>query len=243
MNDFGANKENLIKANINFSSNNKEQERRSKGRNLLGIADDYVVVDIETTGLDVSCDEIIEVAAARVREGVVIDKFASLIKPEQRINQFIVNLTGITNEMVERAPSSAMALRAFVDFVGDGLVVGHNVNFDINFLYDNCATKIGHIFSNDFLDTMKLSRRLFANEKQHRLTDLINRFGIGSVVEHRALGDVIQTQKCYEYMLCYLLEHNIKMRHLLAYGKSFSRKQGKISRNIFDDMDNLFADW
>jgi len=235
-------KENVIKTSINFASNNKEQERRLKGKNLMGIADNYVVVDIETTGLDVSCDEIIEVAAARVRDGVIIDKFTSLMNPEHRINEFIMDLTGITNEMVENAPPSEIALQAFVDFVGDGLIVGHNVNFDINFLYDNCEEKIDYIFSNNFLDTMRLSRRLFAKEKQHRLTDLVNRFGIGSIVEHRALGDVLQTQKCYEYMLSYLMDNNIKMKHLLAYGKSFSRRQPKISKNIFDDMDNLFAD-
>lgn len=242
MNDFVASKENFIENSINFSSNNKDQERRAKGKNLIGIADNYVVVDIETTGLDFSCDEIIEVAAARVRDGVVSEKFSSLIKPENTINEFIVNLTGITNEMVKGAPPSEIVLKDFVDFVGKGLIVGHNVNFDVNFLYNNCREKIGYVFANNFIDTMRLSRKLFANEKQHKLTDLINRFGIGTVVEHRALGDVLQTQKCYEYMINYAIKNNVKMKYLLANGKLFSERKNKINENIFDQMDNLFAD-
>ena len=144
--------------------------------------------------------------------------------------------------MVKTAPPPVIVLKDFVDFVGKGLIVGHNVNFDINFLYNNCREKIGYIFANDFIDTMRLSRRLFANENQHKLTDLINRFGIGTVVEHRALGDVLQTQKCYEYMINYSIKNNVKMKYLLANGKPFSERKRKVNEKDFDYMDNLFAD-
>ena len=241
MNDFDVVKINDSEDSLTFS-NNKSQGHKLKGRNLIGRADNYVVIDIETTGLDADCDEIIEVAAARVRAGAVSEKFSSLIKPENTINEFIVNLTGITNEMVKTAPPPVIVLKDFVDFVGKGLIVGHNVNFDINFLYNNCREKIGYIFANDFIDTMRLSRRLFANENQHKLTDLINRFGIGTVVEHRALGDVLQTQKCYEYMINYSIKNNVKMKYLLANGKTFSERKRKVNEKDFDYMDNLFAD-
>ncbi|NLU44147.1 MAG: hypothetical protein GXX11_04600, partial [Acholeplasmataceae bacterium] len=80
------------------------------------------------------------------------------------------------------------------------------------------------------------------NEKQHKLTDLINRFGIGTVVEHRSLGDVLQTQKCYEYMINYSIKNNVKMKYFLANGKLFSEKKRKVNENNFDYMDNLFSD-
>ncbi len=242
MNNFESKNVNSIMNNLQFAGSNARQVRKAKGKNLMGIADDYVVIDIETTGLDVRCDEIIEVAAAKVEGGIIIDKFTTLIKPENRINAFITELTGITNEMVENAPPAETALQSFVDFVGDGLLIGHNVKFDINFLYDNCQDKIGYNLSNNFLDTLRLSRMLFAQEKQHKLTDLINRFGIGRVVEHRALGDVLQTQKCYEYMLGYSVDHSMKLKHLNAQEKSSLRGQANIKKKIGSEMGNLFAD-
>ena len=217
-------------------SNKGIQERDLKGKSLVGIADNYMVIDIETTGLDVNCAEIIEVAAAKVEEGIIVKKFTSLIKPEKEINAFITDLTGITNEMVATAPTAENVLQDFVNFIGSGLIIGHNVNFDINFLYDNCQEKIGYTFSNDFLDTLRLSRILFANERQHKLSDLIKRFGIGQVVEHRALGDVLQTQKCYEYMLGYVIDNGVKMRRL--YGSSRRKKK----ENIVSNMDSLFGE-
>ena len=241
MNNFESAKANNIRTSLQFSSNTARQERNSKGKSLMGIADNYIVIDIETTGLDVSCDEIIEIAAAKVEDGIIVDKFASLIKPENRINALIIELTGITNEMVETAPTAEVVLQAFVDFVGDGLLIGHNVNFDINFLYDNCQEKIGYNLSNNFIDTLRLSRMLFAQEKQHKLTDLINRFGIGRVVEHRALGDVLQTQKCYEYMLGYSVDHSVKLKHLSTQVKASLRGRRKTKKNIVSEMGNLFA--
>ena len=219
-----------------FFSNNRNQERELKGKSLIGIVDNYVVIDIETTGLDVCCDEIIEVAAAKVEEGIIVKKFTSLIKPEKEINAFITDLTGITNEMVATAPTAENVLQDFVNFIGSGLIIGHNVNFDINFLYDNCQEKIGYTFSNDFLDTLRLSRMLFGKERQHKLSDLIKRFGIGQVVEHRALGDVLQTQKCYEYMLGYGIDNGVKMRHLYGSGRR------KKKENIASNMDSLFGE-
>ena len=217
-------------------SNKGIQERDLKGKSLVGIADNYMVIDIETTGLDVNCAEIIEVAAAKVEEGIIVKKFTSLIKPEKEINAFITDLTGITNEMVATAPTAENVLQDFVNFIGSGLIIGHNVNFDINFLYDNCQEKIGYTFSNDFLDTLRLSRMLFGKERQHKLSDLIKRFGIGQVVEHRALGDVLQTQRCYEYMLGYGIDNGVKMRHLYGSGRR------KKKENIASNMDSLFGE-
>ena len=115
MNDFDVVKINDSEDSLTFS-NNKSQGHKLKGRNLIGRADNYVVIDIETTGLDADCDEIIEVAAARVRDGAVSEKFSSLIKPENTINEFIVNLTGFTNEVEKAPPLFKIFLKIFFVF-------------------------------------------------------------------------------------------------------------------------------
>jgi len=110
--------------------------RESKGRSIIAFPSGYVALDIETTGLDPSVDEIIELAAIRVRDGVRADTFASLVKPRNTISGFITELTGITNDMVSGAPRVESILPQFCEFIGGDVVVGHNVNFDINFIYD-----------------------------------------------------------------------------------------------------------
>ena len=174
--------------------------RPHKGRSLLAAVDDYVVIDIETTGLAPLFSEIIELGAVRVVNGVVTARFETLVRPAGVISAFITDLTGITNAMVQTAPEITLALPRYLDFIGDGIMIGHNVHFDVNFIYDHCQRWLNRPFPNDFIDTMRLSRRLYQGVKGHRLSNLVRRFGIGGTVEHRALSDVLKTQQCYEYM-------------------------------------------
>ena len=108
-----------------------------------------------------------------------------------KLSPFIATLTGISNEMLASAPSLVPTLSKFIEFLGNYTIVGHNVNFDINFIYDACVNNLGVAFSNNFIDTMRLSRRIFSEEKHHRLSDVSKRFSIGENVEHRALSDAI----------------------------------------------------
>lgn len=181
-----------------------------KGRSLMRLLSDYVVLDIETTGLSPARDEIIEIAAVRVRNGEVVGKFASLIRPERPISLFITDLTGISNGMVVGAPSVAEVLPRFLDFVGSDVVIGHNVSFDIGFLHSNAMRCLGRGFSNDYVDTMRLSRRLFPGESHHRLSDLEHRFGLHNASAHRALSDVLLTNDCYRYMCRYIIGHGLE---------------------------------
>lgn len=111
-------------------------KREQKGKSLLDSIDNYIVIDLETTGLDPSYDEIIEFAAVRVENGAIISEFQSLVKPSFPIDGFITELTGITNEMLSSAPSVDTVLPSFLDYVGQSTIVAHNANFDVNFLYD-----------------------------------------------------------------------------------------------------------
>ena len=175
-------------------------EGRLKGRSLLQFPEDYVVVDLETTGLDPKNNHIIEAAALRIRHGQEAGTFSSFINPGVVLAPFITGLTGITDAMLENAPPIEEVLPAFLDFIGGDIVVGHNVNFDINFIYEASVALTGRPFSNDFVDTLRLSRRLYREERHHRLSDLIVRFHIGDTVDHRALSDVRQTDQCLRYM-------------------------------------------
>ena len=123
----------VIEIGINKSTNIRDK----KGQSLLLFPNEYIVFDIETTGLDASYDEIIEIGALKIKNNEIVDKFTSLIKPKYPIDEFITELTGITNEMVKDAPLINEVLPRFIDFIGDEILVGHNINFDINFVYDN----------------------------------------------------------------------------------------------------------
>lgn len=174
--------------------------REQKGKSLLEFPTSYVAIDIETTGLDPHFDEIIELAAIRIQDGIETDRFQSLVNPECEINEFIEDLTGITNAMLAEAPTLETALPQFLAFVGKEVVVGHNVNFDINFLYDRAEDLNLGPFSNDFVDTMRISRKLYPDLKHHTLSSIIVELKVGEAVEHRALADCVQTQKCFEIM-------------------------------------------
>ena len=216
-------------------------ERTAKGKSLLDALENYVVLDLETTGLDPHWDSIIEIAAARVEGGVIVDSFQSLINPKFEIDEFITELTGITNDMLSTAPLLPDVLPRFVEFVGSAVIVGHNVNFDINFLYDKCTDLLQSAFVNNFIDTMRVSRRLFKEEAHHRLSDLIKRFGSGDDVEHRAWPDVLHTFHCYEYMKRHAADNQIDLPSLYPVKKSVSANDITPRGNDFDENSPIFG--
>lgn len=189
----------------------ENRKRPEKGKSLLEFPEDYVVVDLETTGLRPDLDEIIEIGAVRVQGQKVTESFNTLVYPVNGIDPFITQLTGITPDMVEDSPRISNALSQLIRFVGDSIVVGHNVNFDINFLYDKCVECFGYGFSNDFIDTMRISRKLFPEYRHHRLCDLEERFDLHNEQAHRALSDVVTTNDCFQYMRNWVMTKGIEL--------------------------------
>ena len=225
---------------IGFGDQSERVERAEKGESLLDLPTTYTVVDLETTGLDPQWNDIIEFGALRIVDGAVTDKFTQLVNPGYEIDDFITELTGITNEMLASSPAVADVLPAFLDFVGDSLIIGHNVNFDLNFIYDTCVHELKKPFTNDFVDTMRLSRRLFPQERHHRLCDLIERFNIGDAVEHRALADVEQTNRCFLYMKGHMESNGITIESLQPTKSGFSAKDIQASTTDFDVTSPVF---
>lgn len=174
--------------------------RKGKGNSLLQFANDFTVVDLETTGLDPTYDSIIEIGAVKVRDNKIVSTFNSLVKPNYEIDEYITELTGITNEMLEKAPNIDTVLPNFLKYVEDDIIIGHNVSFDINFIYDNKYRLFNQPFSNSYADTMRLSRILLPDMPHHRLKDLIKLFNITVSKQHRALEDSQSTLKCYFHL-------------------------------------------
>ena len=187
--------------------------RELKGKSIVALPSDYVVIDTETTGLDYEFCDIIEVCAIRYSHGQPLDTFTSLIQPRpfmtededtgkfvtEYVDGFISDLTGITNEMLETAPKPAEIIPSFVSFVGNSVLIGHNVNFDVNFLYD-AAERLGLTLSNNFIDTLRISRKIFPDLPHHRLHDIAYACHVEPTGEHRAKADCLTTAQCYEAM-------------------------------------------
>lgn len=187
--------------------------RESKGRSIIAFPDTYCVIDVETTGRSPQWDHIIEVAAVKISDCQEVGRFSSLIQPPSMpggdfVDDFIVALTGITDEMLAGAPFAPDVLEEFAAFVGDVPVVGHYVSFDVNFLYDSFDRYLDRPFSNDYIDTLRITRKLHPEMYHHRLADLVDHFGVTHNEVHRAMGDVEATAECFARLKDEALEHH-----------------------------------
>ena len=130
------------------------------------------------------------------------------------ISDYIESHTGITNDMVSEAPTIDEALPEFCKFIKDSVLLAHNANFDINFLYDAIKEHFDYDFKNNFIDTLRLSRMVFPDLKNHKLETLCKTFKISNKVEHRAICDCILTYKLYEHMKYYIKNDNILLNKI-----------------------------
>ena len=150
--------------------------------------EELIVFDLETTGLSPMSCKITEIGAVLVKDGEVLDRFNALVNPGCPIPQNIVELTGITDEMVVDCPPIEEVLPKFLEFIGDRLLIAHNANFDVSFVRA-AAEACGLPFSNDYLDTVALSRHLNPDLKRHKLDVLAEYYGLGDFDHHRACDD------------------------------------------------------
>lgn len=206
---------------------------RNKGKSIISFPDDFCVVDIETTGLDYSCS-IIEISSLKVSNGVIVDSFSKLIRPDSfftngskriYIDSFISDLTGITNDMLDEADSISEVLPEFDLFIGDNVIVGHNIaSFDSNFIYDAYKKNLGKIFSNNYIDTMRISRWLLPELDHHRLSDIGKHFSVDTNSMHRGLTDCQITFACFSKLKELAIE---KYGDLEAFYSHIKRKRSK----------------
>ena len=173
------------------------------GNNINDFVADYVIFDFETTGLNpFGGDRIVEMSAVRVINHEVVDEFATLVNPEIHISSEATMVNGITDDMVKDAPTMKEALSEFIDFIGDDILVGHNIkSFDMNFLKTECMHQFdGRVPDNDYVDTLLIARHCMPELARKNLTVLAEHFGISSEGAHRALADCLMNQKVYELL-------------------------------------------
>ena len=150
--------------------------------------DEFVVFDIETTGLSATYNKITEIGAVIMKNGEILDKFNSFVNPGVPIPEKIVRLTGITDDMVADAPDISEVLPKFFEFCGKRMLVAHNATFDIGFIRFN-AEACGLPFENPYLDTVAMSHYVNPNAKNHKLDTLAELYRLGDFNHHRASDD------------------------------------------------------
>lgn len=171
------------------------------GKRLARYVPDYVVFDLETTGTSWKSDDVIEISAVKVVAGVVADTFSTLVNPGRSIPVAASVINGITDEMTRDAPPIEEALAEFLDFIGDFVLVGHNIHsFDLKFIRRDAERLFERQVPNDYIDTLHMARRCLPKLGHHKLTDVAAYFQIDTAGAHRALNDCMMNQKCYEAM-------------------------------------------
>ena len=161
--------------------------------------EDYVTFDLEMTGTKLKEDRILEIGACKVRSGEVTDTFHTMVNPGREIPEFITTLTGITQEEVQDAPGQEEAVRAFLDFAGEDVLIGHNVMYDYSFI-KVVATNHDMDFHNLTLDTLKIARCLLPEEQSKKLESLSAYYNIEHHA-HRGLQDALATHMVYQRLL------------------------------------------
>lgn len=162
---------------------------------------DFVVVDVETTGGSPRHDRVIEVAAVRVRAGRAVNRWHTLIDPGVPVPPFITGLTGITTGAVARAPTFAEVASRLQGFVGDAILVAHHATFDAGFLRQEFFRAEQGPFAPPILCTLRLSRRLFPGLASYSLDALVHAFGLQPRRYHRALPDALATAELFDHVV------------------------------------------
>lgn len=167
-----------------------------QGDKLDDFVKDFCVIDLETTGLKSSVDRIIEVSALRVRSGDVVDTYSTLVNPGVHLSQKITEITGLTDNDLTDAPSFSDVCSAVLDFLGDDVLVGHNIDFDLGFLGYEVRRAGGGSIKNDYIDTLEISRRYLKNIENHKLPTVAEALGVTPDGAHRSLADCYTTYGC-----------------------------------------------
>ncbi|MGI6492865.1 MAG: type I-E CRISPR-associated endoribonuclease Cas2e [Pelotomaculum sp.] len=188
---------------MGFSKASKRQiAKRAVKKRGANFPDTYVVIDVETSGLNPEEHQIIELGAILVEAHRITERFSLLVRPQEAITSQIEKITGITNAMLQKeGVEISLALPQFIAFLRDLPVVSHNVDFDYSFLRKACAMCNLPLFSNRSIDTLTLSRRKIKQVVNYKLSTLAKYFEIETKQVHRSLADCETTYQLYEKLI------------------------------------------
>lgn len=160
----------------------------------------YAIIDVETTGLSAAGEKITEIAIFLHDGKQIVEEYETLINPEKKIPYRIIQMTGITNQMVVEAPKFYEVAKKIVELTDNKIIVGHNVKFDYSFLRQEFKS-LGYDFQRKTMDTVKLSRKLIPGRKSYGLGKLCKDLNINNHARHRAAGDALATTRLFEMLL------------------------------------------
>ena len=160
----------------------------------------YAILDIETTGGKYNEEGITEIAIHKYDGHQVVDSFISLVNPEREIQPFVVNLTGINNNMLRNAPKFYEVAKRIIEITSQCIIVAHNSSFDYRILSTEFR-RLGFDFDRETLCTVELSKKLIPDLESYKLGRLCRTLGIPVTDRHRANGDAIATVKLFKMLL------------------------------------------
>ncbi|OGC09318.1 hypothetical protein A3F86_00500 [candidate division WOR-1 bacterium RIFCSPLOWO2_12_FULL_45_9] len=194
-----------------FQELEKEYKFLSRARGETIDSLDYVILDLETTGLEPTIHEITEIGAIKTKGTEITDLYSTLIKPKEKITPEITRLTGIDNDMVADAPSLETSLPKFLDYIGDAVLIAHNADFDVAFLKAQIKRfNNQQELTNAVLCSVKLSRLLLPGLANYKLHTVAAHLGFKVEKRHRAIGDVELTYQIWAKFLPMLKDKGIK---------------------------------
>ena len=173
---------------------------------------EYVAFDLETTGLSPQTDVIIEIGAAIYCNGEIRERFQSFVNPHRRLSQKIIDLTGITDDMLQDAPDVEQVLPQFLEFCGDRPLAAHNADFDVSFVLAACS-RLGLDYDPTYVDTLIMAQNLLPSLNNHKLNIVAEALELPDFNHHRAVDDAITVAYMLERFFAMLAEREITGLH------------------------------
>ncbi len=199
----------------------------------------YVAIDLEMSGLSPVKDRIIEMAALRVENGIVTDQYTTLVNPNVPIREHIAAITGIHDEMLDKAPMIEDVMPEFMEFIGNDILLGHSVEFDFRFIMQSCCDLGYQTMSlREWygMDTLLLARKYMDKDIEKNLDKLCSYYGIEEKGHHRALNDAESARQLYE-KLCSIYEKDMEFEPILLRYKP--KKQTRIAEKQVRFLEKL----
>ncbi len=160
------------------------------GSKNMSFGDEYIALDLETTGLYARHDTIIEIGAVKMRDGEEIDRFQTFVDPGRQLSREVSTLTGITDAMLKDAPKIDTVIPQLLDFIGDRVIVAHNADFDLTFIQRACdSLGVAHNFT--YVDTLTIAQNLMPELPKYKLDVVAKAFGLEDFNHHRAGDDAL----------------------------------------------------
>ena len=205
-----------------------------------------IVLDTETTGLDFTKERIIEFAAVRLENGKVKDEFQTLINPQQHIRKSSIAIHGITQEMVQDAPTEAEIMPKILEFIGDYPIVAHNAIFDYSYINEAAKRTTGKPITNPMIDSQAMFKEVYPDLESCGMEALMNKFHVEFNERHRAMADAMglalsypALKKLYKKKYAWQMKQIENVEYLF---ERFLRIQGAVStmQAELQDLKSIF---